>query len=42
MRRSEINRLQHEALGLFAEYRFSLPLSDALGVLGALQLNRES
>src|SRR5664279_2400544 len=26
MRRSEINRLQREALGLFADYRFSLPL----------------
>jgi D-lyxose ketol-isomerase len=26
MKRSEINRLQKEALGLFAEYRFSLPL----------------
>jgi D-lyxose ketol-isomerase len=25
MKRSEINRLQKEALGLFAEYRFSLP-----------------
>jgi D-lyxose ketol-isomerase len=25
MKRSEINRLQREALGLFAEYRFSLP-----------------
>jgi D-lyxose ketol-isomerase len=26
MKRSEINRLQREALALFAEYRFSLPL----------------
>ena len=26
MKRSEINRLQSEALGLFADYRFSLPL----------------
>jgi D-lyxose ketol-isomerase len=26
MKRSEINRLQRDALELFAEYRFSLPL----------------
>jgi D-lyxose ketol-isomerase len=38
MKRSEINRLQHEALGLFVEYRFSLPPVRAMergGLAGA-------